>query len=57
VLVEDGEFHKFAKDYRFHSPSTAAAVVLGSTANGLVQWKDKNGVTLGKLQGKSSQEG
>ena len=30
----------FLKDYTFASPSTAAAVVMGRNANGLLEWKD-----------------
>ena len=37
---------EFVKDYLFSSPSTAAAVVLGRSANGLIEWKRKDGTTL-----------
>lgn len=36
----------FAKDYEFSSPSTAAAILMGRNANGLKEWKLKNGKTL-----------
>lgn len=36
--------------YVFSSPSTAAAVVLGRSANGRTQWKDEKGRTLKELQ-------
>lgn len=36
----------FVDDYLFSSPSTAAAVVMGRSANGLLEWKDKNGKDL-----------
>ncbi len=36
----------FAKDTLFLSPSTAAAMVLGRNANGLTEWKNKDGKTL-----------
>lgn len=36
----------FDKDYEFSSPSTAAAIVMGRNANGLKEWKLKNGKTL-----------
>jgi len=36
----------FAKDYLFSSPSTAAAVVMGRTANGRIEWKDPKGKTV-----------
>jgi len=41
----DGEY-VFTQDFLFPSPSTAAAVVLGRSANGWVEWKDVNGHTL-----------
>lgn len=40
----------FAQDYVFPSPSTAAGVVLGRSANGRVEWKTKDGTTLKELQ-------
>lgn len=36
----------FTKDYLFASPSTAAGVVLGKSANGLTEWKTESGETL-----------
>lgn len=36
----------FTENYTFNSPSTAASVVLGRSANGWIEWKDKNGRTL-----------
>ena len=41
----DGKF-VFTKDYLFTSPSTAAAIVMGRSANGLSEWKLKNGRVL-----------
>lgn len=46
VLVDKGEFLEFSDDYIFSSPSTAAAMVMGRNANGLTEWKTKNGKTL-----------
>ncbi len=45
----DGGF-RFTQDYPFSAPSTAAAVVLGRTSNGRVEWKTKDGKTLKELQ-------
>jgi hypothetical protein len=45
ILKRDGSF-RFTQDYLFPSPSTAAAVVLGRSANGRIEWKDKAGRTL-----------
>jgi len=51
VLHREGDHFLFAQDYVFSSPSTAAAVVLGRSANGRVEWKDSRGRTLKELQG------
>jgi Domain of unknown function (DUF4357) len=40
----------FSQDYSFSSPSTAAAVVLGRSANGRVEWKAADGRTLKEIQ-------
>lgn len=40
----------FAKDHLFRSPSTAAVALLGRTANGWLEWKDKDGATLDALK-------
>jgi len=47
-LIESGVIAnwKFSKDYLFPSPSTAAAVVMGRSANGLIEWKKNDGSTL-----------
>ena len=42
--------YRFTQDYVFSSPSTAAAVVLGRSANGRIEWKDGQGQTLKALQ-------
>ena len=36
----------FKKDYLFSSPSAAAAVVMGRSANGLTEWRHKDGRIL-----------
>lgn len=46
VLVDKGEFYEFSDDYIFSSPSTAAVMVMGRNANGLTEWKQKDGKTL-----------
>ena len=50
VLQRDGDHFRFTQDYAFSAPSTAAAVVLGRSANGRVEWKDGSGRTLKELQ-------
>lgn len=49
VIEERNGEYVFTQDYLFTSPSTAAAVVLGRTANGWVEWKDKTGATLSEV--------
>jgi hypothetical protein len=41
---------RFAQDYTFDSPSTAAGVLLGRSANGRIEWRDQFGHTLKQLQ-------
>lgn len=50
VLLEVGELLKFTQDYVFSSPSFAASLVLGRSANGRIEWKDSQGRTLKELQ-------
>lgn len=50
VLVLENGVLVFSRDTEFPSPSTAAAVVHGGTANGLVAWKSKDGKTLKELE-------
>ncbi|MBL7983188.1 MAG: GIY-YIG nuclease family protein [Flavobacteriales bacterium] len=53
VLVPAGpDTLRFTKDYEFTSPSTAAAVVLGRSANGWTEWKDAEGRTLDEVRRK-----
>ena len=37
-------------DYIFGSPSTAAAIVMGRNANGLIEWKLSSGITLKEFE-------
>jgi hypothetical protein len=50
TLVEDGAHLKFIRDAEFSSPSAAATVVHGGSANGLLAWKNKDGRTLKELE-------
>jgi len=50
ILVEKGEYYEFAEDYIFSSPSTAAITVMGRSANGLTEWKQKDGKTLREFE-------
>lgn len=49
TLVEKNGLLLFSKDSEFPSPSAAAAVVHGGGANGLIEWKTKDGTTLKEL--------
>ena len=40
----------FTKNHEFSSPSAAAAVIHGGTANGRTAWKDVSGQTLKQLE-------
>lgn len=52
ALMTDGAISGFvlSRDILFSSPSIAAAVVLGRSANGLIEWKLKDGSTLRDAQ-------
>lgn len=48
-LVQQGDQLTFSKTVEFASPSAAAAVVFGGTAQGPAVWKDASGKTLAQL--------
>lgn len=50
VLVEKEGFLLMSQDYIFNSPSTAAGVLLGRSANGRTEWKDSKGISLKQIQ-------
>jgi hypothetical protein len=50
TLVQDGDHLTFTHDTEFSSPSAAATVVHGGSANGLLAWKSKSGKTLKELE-------
>ncbi len=54
ILAEEDGHLVFAQDYLFSSPSGAAAIVLGRTANGWIEWKDATGRTLNDAKRMSS---
>jgi len=49
-LVQKGDKYVFVKDTEFSSPSSAAAVIHGGSANGLIAWVNANGKSLKDLQ-------
>jgi hypothetical protein len=50
VFVDNGDTYQLTQDYTFNSPSTAAGVLLGRTANGRIEWKDNKGRSLKEIQ-------
>lgn len=48
--VIDADTMEFTKDYRFNSPSAAAAVIIGRNANGRRNWKLPTGESLKEWQ-------
>lgn len=50
VLVEENGHFTFSRDTEFTSPSAAATVVHGGSANGLLAWKTVAGKTLKELE-------
>lgn len=50
VMREDGDTVVFEKDHLFSSPSAAAIALLGRSANGWVEWKNKKGQNLDFLK-------
>lgn len=58
-MVSSGLFLKLSssyeltQDYTFSSPSKAAAIFLGRSANGRIEWKNSDGKTLKDIQEKS----
>lgn len=50
TLVERDGLYVFIKDVGFSSPSAAAAVVHGGSANGLTAWRNESGKTLKEIK-------
>lgn len=49
TLVQKDGLYLFTKDFEFSSPSAAAAVIEGGSANGLIEWRTKDGRVLKEL--------
>jgi hypothetical protein len=49
TLVRKDAFYRFSKDVEFSSPSAAAAVIEGGSANGLIEWRTNDGRVLKDL--------
>jgi UvrD/REP helicase N-terminal domain/Domain of unknown function (DUF4357) len=50
VFVEEGDHLRMTQDYTFTSPSLAASVLLGRSANGRIEWRDAKGRVLREMQ-------
>jgi hypothetical protein len=50
VIINMNDYFEFSVDYVFSSPSTAAAMIMGRNANGLIEWKQKDGKTLKEFE-------
>lgn len=50
VIKKEQEDMKFTQDYLFSSPSAAAMIVLGRSANGLIEWKTAEGKKLKDIE-------
>ena len=49
TLIEKDGFLVFTKDAEFSSPSAAAVIIHGGSANGLAAWKTQDGKSLRQL--------
>jgi hypothetical protein len=54
VLVSTKDGYRFDRDLAFSSPSAAAAIVTGGSANGWVEWKNAKGLTLDEVYRKAN---
>lgn len=53
IIREEGEEIIFLEDYLSSSPSFAASLLMGRSANGWTEWKMSNGKTLDEMERKS----
>ncbi len=49
IIVPKDGLLIFDLEYSFPDPSTAAAIILGSSADGLKEWKTRDGKSLGDI--------
>jgi hypothetical protein len=54
TLTQKDGFYELIKDVAFSSPSAAAAVIEGGSANGLIEWRTKDGKVLKELDEQAS---
>jgi len=56
ILKDNGHKITFTEDYRFKSPSGAAATISGCHANGWIEWENSEGKTLKEVKKDTSTE-
>lgn len=49
ILTDADNVLRFTRDYEFQSPSTAAAIICGTSINGRRSWRTKDGIPLKDL--------
>jgi hypothetical protein len=49
ILIQENEIFRFTEGFVFGSPSAAAAVVLGRSANGWNEWKNSDKKTIDQI--------
>ena len=49
IMIQENETFRFTEDFVFNSPSAAAAVVLGRSANGWYEWKNADKKTIDQI--------
>ncbi len=50
ILSDQGDHLKFEQDFLFSTPSAAAAIIMGTSANGLKEWKTNSGQMLKNIE-------
>jgi hypothetical protein len=50
IIINNGDKLILSQDYLFSSSSTAAMIIMGRSANGLIEWKMKSGKTLQEFE-------
>jgi hypothetical protein len=49
IMMHENNIFRFTEDFVFSSPSSAAAVVLGRSANGWIEWKNSDKKTIDQI--------
>jgi len=54
VFADRGEHLELLQDYEFSSPSAAACILLARSANGRIEWRDVNDISLKEYQDRAA---